>query len=112
MNGQSAKPLELETWMQDVHQFSCELKLHAKARVPSCGAVERQHGSGVQAGCCAAAAPAASATHLQRRCLTALPPLPCPSARSRQQLQAASHAGGGAPHAGGCCLRDAGGALC
>ena len=25
MNGQQAQPLELETWMQDVHEFSGEL---------------------------------------------------------------------------------------
>lgn len=60
--------------------------VRAPCRVPSGVAVQRQHRSGVQAGCCAATA---SATQLQRRCLAGLPPIPAPlpaAANSFKQL--------------------------
>jgi hypothetical protein len=35
MNGEQAEPLELETWMQDVHQFSGGWVGHMHAPSPS-----------------------------------------------------------------------------
>lgn len=103
MNGQSAKPLELETWMQDVHQFSGEDA--GRAPVMGCGRACLPTGwlwSWMRLDCC---------THmgtLFSQCVTVgrstnRPPNSPGPARSRQQLQAAGHAGGGASHAGGRC---------